>query len=497
MTPSSPDRSFVFWCGCPPSESERTEFLNRGLRISVVPEGASLDFFAGRGLVFAAKPPHLPSVRRQLSEIASALNHGLLIYLLADDDTTHTYLESILPTELRGDAFKSQIRRRTAIPPYECAEAMARYQPGRAGNPALEINRPPDLELDPAHEFLLRRAFSDCKTITLKPLSGGRSASVFEVRAILQFSEAGPRPMPFFAKLDRAGKIAQERLCYEFYASQHIPWYLRPNLDASRCITGTREGILVGSFVDQSESLWSAVQSGKGPRFIDALFEDTLFGWRRQAYRNPPQRHKMASALKDVFRYEAVLAEHVTRAAEFGPVRPAHELWEDLLSLPELQLRYAPMHGDMHGLNVRVRDNDAIIIDLAKTHLGPLCADLASLDVWLSFEPPFTPVDRSVWLSLVKELYSPAGLAKPPIEETADTGIEWLHGSIRKIRMHSAAICDAPAEYQAAVALYLLRRACYAARGDKPDEDAYRRAAAYWLGSELVSALISPIRRAA
>jgi len=155
------------------------------------------------------------------------------------------------------------------------------------------------------------------------------------------------------------------------------------------------------------------------------------------------------------------------------------------------------MHGDMHGLNVRVRDNDAIIIDLAKTRLGPLCADLASLDVWLSFEPPLTPVNRSVWLSLVKELYSPVGLARPPIEQAADTGIEWLHGSIRKIRMHSAAICDSPGEYQAAVALYLLRRACYPARGDSLDEDAYRRAAAYWLGAELVSSLISPIKQAA
>lgn len=488
-------RGVVFWCGSPPSDAEKLEFGNRGLFLRVVSEGQAMDFAAGKGLVCSAKPPHLPYVRRQLSQIGDALDHGLLIYLLAEDDTTHTYLESNLPAEIRGDAFKHRIRRRTAISPHECAEMMARHSAGRALNPALEIAGPVDLNLDQSQEFLLKRAFSDCKSIALKSLTGGRSASVFEVRATLQFSEVGPRPMPFFAKLDDASDILQEQQCYESYASQHIPYHLRPNLDYTRCIAGVQKGILVGNFVDRSESLWDAVQAGKGPRSIDALFEDTLFGWRRQAYRNPTHRGRVVGALPKVFRFENVVADHVTKAAEFGPVKAPRELWEDLLGLEELDLRFAPMHGDMHGLNVRVRDNDAIIIDLAKTCSGPLCADLASLDVWLSFEPPSEVPDRSAWLDLVKNLYSPTGLSRPPINEPGDSGMDWLHGSIRKIRMHSAAICE-PVEYQTAIALYLLRRACYPARGNHV-EDAFRRAAAYWVGSNLVGSLVSPVRAAA
>lgn len=487
----------VFWRGTPPSDAEKVEFRNRGLQLRVVRENENTTFAGATGLVCSASPPYFQQIRRHLSDLGDALNHGLLIYLLADDDTTHAYLESNLPERLRDAQFKTRIRRRTAIPPYECAEAMARHSPGRALNATLEIRLPSGSSLPAHEEFLFGRAFSDCTAVEIKQMDGGRSAAAYEVHATLKHSDVGPRPMPFFAKVDTAQKVEDEKRNYESYAAQHIPWNKRPNIDLTRCVTGTEHGILVGSFVDRSESLWAAVQDRRGPSLIDSLFDDTLSGWRRQAYRKEPQRVRVANALPQVFDYLKVRPEHLRQAAEFGLVRPPQELSEDLFkNLQPVLLRRAPMHGDMHGLNVRVRDNDAIIIDLAKTQDGPLSADLASLDVWLAFEVPDAVPSRQNWLSLVKDLYCAEGLLRIPADSQIHDEAEWLRGSIRKIRMHAAAACEVNDEYGVAIALYLLRRSCHEARRNV-DEDSYRRAAAYWLGSQLVSALAAPNRLAA
>ena len=56
-------------------------------------------------------------------------------------------------------------------------------------------------------------------------------------------------------------------------------------------------------------------------------------------------------------------------------------MWESLLGLTGQKYRAAPMHGDLHGNNVRVRGGDAIVIDLASIASGPLVADLAGLSL--------------------------------------------------------------------------------------------------------------------
>ena len=63
------------------------------------------------------------------------------------------------------------------------------------------------------------------------------------------------------------------------------------------------------------------------------------------------------------------------------------QLWTALSSLDQTY-RVAPMHGDLHGENVRVRNGNAILIDFASVAPGPLTADLAALESWLAFELP-------------------------------------------------------------------------------------------------------------
>lgn len=176
----------------------------------------------------------------------------------------------------------------------------------------------------------------------------------------------------------------------------------------------------------------------------------------------------------------------------FGRTAQPAELWECLLNLEYRTWHDATMHGDMHPENVRVRSNDAIIIDLANARSGPLCADLASLEVWLSFQVPQNPLhrpDRTAWKKTVDELYTFDTVLRPPSNLSVGPGIDWLRSSLRQVRMIAATVCDTNEEYATATALYLLRRAAYPAQQDCIEEDGFRRAYAYWLGARLVNHL--------
>lgn len=485
-------RSAVYWVGSPPTAEERLEFERRNLVIYTLAADSVIDFNIARAVVYSASPPYVPVVSVHIGHLRTALDHGLMVYLLAADDAIQAYLLSVIPEAVRKGHLAMLVRSRTgSVPSFECAENIARHNAGRHANIDLQIQLPPDVYLDADQEFIVRRAFSDCTIVSLEPLSGGLSATAFFAQATLTASEVGPRPLPFFVKIDDAHKILTEVNNYELYATHHIPWYLRPNLDPSRCLQGVDRGILVGSFVEQSESLWQAVLNGKGPRYIHALFEDTLMGWRSQAYRRHPLKCSLANSLNGVFKWEKVPVQNVELAKQHGSVRSPQELWELLLNLPELNLRYAPMHGDMHAENVCVRNNDAIIIDLANARNGPLCADVASLEVWLTFQVPNSKKqipDREVWMQVAKELFSPGEVTRPPRLASTDVGLDWLRGCIRQTRMIAGAICECDTEYPTAIALHLLRRAQYATEND---EDAYRRGYAYFLGSQLVDWLTS------
>lgn len=484
---SAISRNVVYWVGLPPTNDEKLEFEQRNLLIRILDNDLTFDFNVARALVYKALPPSLPVVYSLLKHYRAALNNGLIVYLIAADDAIQAHLMKEVPDNIRNGHLAAQVRCRTGhMPSYECAENIARHEAGRYANPNLQIQLPMQFSLNEDQEFIVRRAFNDCSAISLEPLTGGRSATAFLVQATLSASEVGPRPLPFFVKLDVAHKILKEVNNYQLYATLHIPWYLRPNLDHSRCLQGINNGILVGSFVEQSESLWQAILNGKGPRYIHGLFEETLMGWRSQAYRRQPVKCSLANSLAHVFQWEKVPKELILLASEHGDVLQPKELWEQLLNLPEHNLRYAPMHGDMHGENVRVRNNDAIIIDLANACNGPLCADVASLEVWITFEVPSLKVqipDRAIWKHVVNELFTPSEVIRPPRLASMEFGVDWLRGCIRQTRMIAGAICECDLEYPTAIAIHLLRRAQYKVENE---EDGYRRSFAYYLGSQLV-----------
>jgi hypothetical protein len=493
MSLAAPERTKVLWLGAPPRPKHSLEHANRGLALCDVNlddfDEAALDYAYARGIVFCAMPPKFPAVRRALGGVVRALNHGLCVLILVADSVAHAFVaETIEKLVAKGPA-RDRIRYRIGAPAHEVAELFARHDPGPAINLALRIDAPAEVQLTDEQRFMLQRAFSDCSAISLLRLPGGRSALTLSVQATLKNSSVGPHPLPFFAKIDRPALIVAEQGCYQRYAESHIAWYLRPNLQPGRCLIGADSGILVGSFVDKSESLWSQIMQGRAEKAIKSLFVETLAGWRHTGASAQTELGSIPPSLEGVFAHANVRRRYVKAAAALGFTRDPQDVWEGFLNLPSRTWAKAPIHGDLHAQNVRVRGQDAIIIDLAKVTLGPPGADPACLEVWIAFEMPCPghEVDEAVWLRTVQELFAYRQVASPPgVNPSAP--LAWLRDGV----IHTRAVAlgsSTPVEYVITLALYLLRRARFEPDRANAQADELRRTWAWILGCQLLEAV--------
>ena len=76
-----------------------------------------------------------------------------------------------------------------------------------------------------------------------------------------------------------------------------VPFGLRPSIHGR--VLGSTRALLVGDFVDKSESLWDRVRRNLASYAISSLFETTLGGWRTQAYAANSVRGPVAAALEE------------------------------------------------------------------------------------------------------------------------------------------------------------------------------------------------------
>lgn len=487
------DRRKVLWLGGPPNESDLREHAQRGLSLREVGMDAlahdAMDLTHARGLVLNAVPPHVPRVVKALGGVASALSHGLHVMVLLADSLAHAWVQEQLERHVAPGPARDRVRYRVAATAHEVAESFARCDPGPAINRALVIHGPDGVVLTQQQVFLLQRAFHDCTTIALTSLPGGRSATTVLVQATLSNSDAGPHPLPFFAKIDRPAQILTERECYERYAKNHIGWHLRPNLQPERCLVGIDLGILVGSFVMKSESLWSLIIQGRARSAIASLFEVTLASWRDPRSVMCEDTSSIPPELAKVFRHTNVRRRYLKAAAALGFDWVPAAVWEGILNLPTRRWPRAPTHGDLHAENVQVRGEDAIIIDLARVALGPPGADPACLETWIAFElpPDAVPVDETAWLNTVRELYTLPLVNAPEVSGATAPG-DWLRDSVLQVR-RLALSKSAPIDYAITLALYMLRRAMYEPDARTPELDFKRRTWAWILGCQLLEAV--------
>src|SRR5207253_2919895 len=97
-----------------------------------------------------------------------------------------------------------------------------------------------------------------------------------------------------------------------------------------------------------------------------SLFDRTLGGWRLQAYEGPlsgvqvkdfmkDDEGKREEGLKWFSRPDQIPNERFEQAKAMGAKRSPAELHAALSVIGPIRTRIAPMHGDLHAENVRVR----------------------------------------------------------------------------------------------------------------------------------------------
>lgn len=481
-------RDMVLWFGASLREDIVREYANRSLRLEQVDAAESTPPASVRAAVFAfGADAGDQLVKQAQSSIERYLNYGIRIDIMAADDNglgrVQNALGAILSLPGVGVA--------TAPDPHILAERAARHNSGPQPRLDLEIvvddNREPIREAD---KPLFQRAFSHCSRIVLVELTGGRSdARVFAVYMTVDTSNAGIWPQPAFAKLDRREKIEREHYNYREFAERFIPFGLRPNVDD--VIDGVNRSLLVGDFVDRSESLWDLARRNVASQAITSLIEETLGGWRDQAYADAPKDGAVAQAMinADMCKPDQMSSRYPESAKDQGVKAEPCQLWDTLLSLRQTY-REAPAHGDLHGENVRVRNGQAILIDLSSVAKGPLTADLAALETWFAFQLPpecdENAYEDGDWSAEIDRLYAPPAFQHPPGPCDATSKMCWMTTIVRQLRKMGIAAQSCPTEYQSAVAVHLLRRCQW---DDVPAADRFRRTKAYIVAARLVQDL--------
>lgn len=482
-------RRYIMWFGLPPSPAVAREIENRNC---ILREGDAADPVAViqevKAAVMAIDEANEAAMLGMVEASAAKLvDYGLRVDLIVFDDASAGRVQNRLGAVVALPG----VHLHTAPQAAALAEAIARHDAGAGPRLDLQINVPDHREgLRYADHPLFQRAFSQCSEITLVELGGGRSdARVFAVHMTVDRSNIGAWPQPAFVKLDRRDKIGVEHDNYRDYAERFIPFALRPNIETM--VVGSERSLLVGNFVDRSESLWDLVRRNVAGEAITALLEETLGGWRDQGYARDPQRGAVATAMRTagIWDPDRIQPFYVERAADAGIKSTADSMWQILRSLDQ-QYRSAPIHGDLHGENVRVRGHSAILIDLASVCIGPLTADLAALETWCAFELP-PEADRQKfedpeWADTIGRLYQPEAFRHPPGPCRPASRHAWIETVVRQIRTLGIAIQTCPTEYQTAVAVQLLRR-CQWVDGCAGDRG--RRALGYRTAAGLIDNL--------
>lgn len=490
-------RPQLYWFGKPPDEQQVALVQQHKLELRVHANGQTPDFRHTCAALFWATEGHFASAAVYLRDhVKSALDDGVYVVAVvsaAEDDERLNNVSKLFVDVDPSDARKSHHRvLSTPVDLHQLLHQVLVHAPGAARNAVLTITG--DVQVAQEGRFLLQRAFHDCTSVSLEPIAPGFSgADTFIVKATLKDSFAGPEPRPFFAKLGGSAELQKEMQAFRIFAEHHVPWYLRPNFVAERTTYGVEHGILVGTFVQNSCSLAEAVRKPNGARHIKSLFEETLVGLRQQkrTTTTASDQRSVVSALKNFCQREKVPSELWKSAAnEFGgELVDADTLWWRLLDLPRREWRCSAIHGDLHGENVRVRKEDAIVIDFAHACTGPACADLAQLEVSLAFDTIEGDEHGDAWRSLVAGLYESDAISASLAPGAPIQGSTWIHEAIAEIRaLVPASVADTD-EYKRVLAVYLLRQASYPASKKFPAQDGYRRTFAYWLASRLTESL--------
>jgi hypothetical protein len=476
-----PYRGNLLWLGPGLTDSLRSACDERGLlpvEVTIPIPVARLS--SARGLII--RWPYLQATGEQIGlpeVLRDALRHGVAVAVLC----------ALTDVPEAGRAFKQLgvwRRIRLLVDGRKAIEEICRVEPAASWAPIQSMRGAETLKEEDA--ILLQRAFGDCTQVCLIPQSAG-SKGVYQVHANLSDSRAGPLALPFFVKFGKLQNIQRELQNYRECTALHVPFNQRPNLDPDRCAFGMQRGVIVGNFVEQSEALQELIDRGAGRQALHSLFHGALRGWRQQAYFDENRYVWTGSLTSDMDlccpsnyseQRRQQLRDHAHKAQQFGTTLSFEELERRLKALPAIRYRRSLTHGDLHGENVRVAGQDAILIDFASVAEGPLVADPASLDVSMAMDTKTLLVG---WDAVVDGLYRYSALRTLPSPLRPEDPGAALVDAIRFVRQIAFADQLNEFEYPIAVALQLLRKASYKA---KIGEDPQRRVQAFAMAEQLV-----------
>jgi hypothetical protein len=510
---SARKRSKVIWLGEPPSNKEKKSLVEKGFEldssgnISILGSDSILSSTAG--VIFAQSNEQPLRIVEMLSDHASRLlDFDCLVFVLSTETgiaaissaLSHLKLPAVWPTQEQPQVFDGETTRPQSevgepevpyISVYRAGtsiERVAEYLLGYAsdrppiseGVGGITIRGPASATLTGTDRILLRRAFADCTDLFIEGSSGDSGVKVVLAHATLKDASMA-RPLPFFVKIGDRRKIVTEWIIYNTKVHQYVPFHLAPRLVADRCGLGARNGIIVGDFVEDSESLGDCARSGRAATNIGTLFDRTLRGWHRQAR---IERRKLASVLSKWL--EGKLDdERVALAREQGATTGMDEMRAVLNAREKEPMQWGPIHGDLHAKNVRTRGTDSILIDFFSYSEGPLLADAAALEASLLIRAPADRnFDATEWRAAIEPLISRDAFQSPPTTLDTTGPYQWLGGAIRQIRLHAYALEKRPGQYAVVLACALLRLACK--DPNCSGEEKIRRAYAYCLAERIL-----------
>jgi hypothetical protein len=518
-------RAGVAWLGAEPPEDARSAFVERGFRVaSCTPAELTANaYVAGlAAVVFTQSEAEPVAIARELRQYARRLlDFDCRVIVRAAEsaklDSRFIIARALNALPTAGLGVGAPGRGEPPLPHArvygpgarwpEIANFLLEHQPGPAPNLALRI-APPEViaGLPRGCATLLRRAFWDCSEVHLQRMSDGRSGvGVYLAHPELAKGHQGRLaqwPLPYFLKIGDRDKVLAEYVNYEEHVDPYIPFHLGPHLIRQRCCLGGREGLLVGDFVEESESLIDCARSGRAAQAIACLFNRTLAGWYRGAQEDKLDSAQLGrSFLRRFPRSHEGLRARVARARELGATKTLDELRGLFQKCDSLPVLVGAIHGDLHAGNVRVRATDAILIDFFAHQTGPLVYDAACLEASLLVDGFDTgerlapgemsrgaaaELDARVreWMESVATLYDHVPLQALPIHPNPKNPACWFHACVRQIRLFAKQMESGDRQYAAALAVALLTKATKDLRA--PEPEASRRAAAYVLAERVL-----------
>jgi hypothetical protein len=334
-------------------------------------------------------------------------------------------------------------------------------------------------------EILLRRAFWDASVLHLEAMTEGKSgASVFSAHAKLSFGWAAP----LFLKMGDRGEIIKEYKVYRDRVDLYVPFHLGPGLAGRRCCLGATRGLLVGDFVEESESLLACAKGGRASGAISSLFQRGLRGLhgRRPTVSQQTIGAYLASRSLLLPELGASLEKRAVRLG--GKTCAAAQLNTRIIrAFTNIGYVEGWIHADLNARNIRVRSADAVLIDFARSELGPLLLDAAALEASLLVSGgPSSLRGAANWRASIGGLYGRPLEMAPPRPDPADKW-SWFHDCVRQIRMHAREVelGNASGQYAIALAWALAGKACKDEEFHGAEADA--RAFAYVLADRVLS----------